>query len=529
MAQAVTTEAGLQKREQGALPEGWVWATLDEVAENRRNAIVDGPFGSNLKVSDYIEDPSAVPVLTTKNLEGDFSNKSLRFISRAKFEELKRSEVRAGDILVAKIGSCGKTGIYPSHMPSAIIPANLLKMTIHTLMVKMYVFHYLNSPSFKRQLEQIITATAQPAFNVSKFRKLPIPLAPLAEQHRIVAKIDELFTQLDAGVAGLKRVQIALKRYRASVLKAACEGKLVSQDPSDEPASVLLGRILAARRAKWEADLMAKGKDPAKVKYEEPAAPDAEGLPELPEGWVWVSLGQCSYRITDGTHQPPTFVESGIPFIFVKHMVGGSILFDGTKYISEATYKQLNSRCPVEVGDILYSAVGSYGVAVPVTIDRQFSFQRHIAHIKPSRQLSVHYLTFCLNSEVGLAQAHRTARGVAQKTVTLGDLTRFVVPIAPINEQQRIVAEVERRLSVLQELEATVVANLKRAERLRQAILKRAFEGKLVSQDPLDEPAKVPRETTGHQQRNDSMRKESASVAAELEASHKQAEFGWAE
>ncbi len=169
----------------------------------------------------------------------------------------------------------------------------------------------------------------------------------------------------------------------------------------------------------------------------------------------------------------------------------GQISFDATKYISEATYQELNSRCPVEIGDVLYSAVGSYGVAVPVLISRPFSFQRHIAHIKPSFLLDLLYLVYCLNSTLGLEQAHRVARGVAQKTVTLTDLARFVIPLPPLSEQEQIVAEVEAKLSIIAQMEETIEANLKRAEHERQSILREAFAGRLVPQDPEDEPASM--------------------------------------
>src|SRR5206468_2460966 len=125
-----------------------------------------------------------------------------------------------------------------------------------------------------------------------------VKVAPLPEQHRIVAAIEQQFTRLEASVAALQRARTKLKRYRAAVLKAAVEGKLTeawrAEHPTTEPASVLLERILQERRAKWEADLRAKGKDPAKVKYVEPAGPDVEGLPELPEGWCWATPKQLA-------------------------------------------------------------------------------------------------------------------------------------------------------------------------------------------------------------------------------------------
>lgn len=184
------------------LPDSWHYAKLEDIGYGE-NAIVDGPFGSNLKVSDYIDDcKNGVPVLTTKNLEGDYSEKRVRYISQQKFDQLKRSEVNPGDILVAKIGSIGKTGIYPVGMKTAIIPANLLKITVTSSVEFKYVYFYLNYLRLQQFIKLISTATAQPAFNVTKFRKLPIPLPPKCEQHRIVAKIEALFSELDKGIEG---------------------------------------------------------------------------------------------------------------------------------------------------------------------------------------------------------------------------------------------------------------------------------------------------------------------------------------
>lgn len=130
---------------------------------------------------------------------------------------------------MAKIGSIGKIGIYPKNARPAIIPANLLKFSVTNLMNFYYVFYYLTYEGFQRLLKKIATATAQPAFNVSKFRKLEIPIAPLLEQRAIVARIEELFSRLDKGVETLKQVKEQLKVYRQAVLKWAFEGKLTEE------------------------------------------------------------------------------------------------------------------------------------------------------------------------------------------------------------------------------------------------------------------------------------------------------------
>lgn len=141
-----------------------------------------------------------------------------------------------------------------------------------------YALEFLNLASLDK-------STAIPGLNRNDAYAENIPIPPLREQQRIVAAIDEQFTRLDAGVASLKRARANLKRYHAAVLKAACEGCLVPQDPNDEPASVLLKRILRQRRAAWAADLRKKGKDPDKAKYPTPKPPDTAELPVLPPGW----------------------------------------------------------------------------------------------------------------------------------------------------------------------------------------------------------------------------------------------------
>ena len=179
------------------LPPGWAARMCCRFCAPENNAIVDGPFGSNLRLSDY-DSQGIYPVITISNIDEGFDLSSLRKVSDAKYQELKRSSVRANDILVAKIGSSyGKVGLYPAHMPIGIIPANLLKITPNASLDWRYLVVALRSPDFKAELEKIVQVTAQPAFGVSKFKLLPLAVPPLAEQHRIVAKVDELMGLCD--------------------------------------------------------------------------------------------------------------------------------------------------------------------------------------------------------------------------------------------------------------------------------------------------------------------------------------------
>jgi type I restriction enzyme S subunit len=150
------------------------------------------------------------------------------------------------------------------------------------------------------------------------------------------------------------------------------------------------------------------------------------------------ALGELCSRITDGTHQPPKWSAQGHPFLFVSNVISGEIDFDTEKFISDETYAELTRRCPIEVGDILYSTVGSYGVPAVVRSPRRFAFQRHIAHIKPNRNaLDPEFLRVMLASTSLKSQADKSARGIAQKTVNLSDIRKFAVLRPPIEDQRR--------------------------------------------------------------------------------------------
>lgn len=205
------------------LPNGWEWVRLGIIGASEDNAIVDGPFGSNLLLSDY--DPSGnYPVISISNIDEGFDLGLLRKINEKKFNELKRSTVRSGDLLIAKIGSSyGKVGIYPKNLPIGIIPTNLLKITCHPDLDKKYLIYYLKSPFQKNQLDKIVSHTAQPAFNMSNFKRLLFPLPPLNEQKRIVEKVDQLMNLCDELEQNVKENQKNSKLLMEIVLKEAFE------------------------------------------------------------------------------------------------------------------------------------------------------------------------------------------------------------------------------------------------------------------------------------------------------------------
>ena len=311
--------------------------------------------------------------------------------------------------------------------------------------------------------------------NTGIVREMHFPLAPRDEQERIVAEIEKQFTRLDAGVASLTRVRIALKRYRASMLKAACEGRLVpteaelarKENRSYETGEQLLQRILKARREKWS----------AKGKYREPAGIEPGRLPAIPEGWTLASAEAVCSSVRDGTHDTPRYVSEGVPLITSKNLLSTGLDFNNVKLISRENHAEISKRSGVQPGDILFAMIGTIGNPVVVATSREFSI-KNVGLFKSNPDfLSSAYLRYWLMSPQFGGWLTPKQKGTTQNFVPLGLLRSLVVALPPCPEQQRIVAELDRRLSTMEELEATAAASEKRGARLRQSVLQKAFSG----------------------------------------------------
>ena len=247
----------------------------------------------------------------------------------------------------------------------------------------------------------------------------------------------------------MRRVQANLKRYRAAVLKAACEGLLFQSD-------------------------------------------DQHGARKLASRWKEARLDEICDSITDGDHLPPPKRARGIPFLTIGNISSGKLDFAETRFVPESYFRRIKANRIPKPGDVLYSVVGAT-IGIPVLVDnnRQFCFQRHIALLKPSVAVLPRFLWVLMASPRVYREAWRRTTGSAQPTLPIRALRNLLVDVPPLFEQERIVGEVERRFSVIEELEMTVSANLQRAARLRQSILDRAFTGRLTSNDGASHPPRT--------------------------------------
>lgn len=461
------------------LPDGWAWTTLGELGEYIN--------GRGFAKSEW--STRGRPIIRIQDLTGTGDAPNY-FEGQAEDKYL----VGPGDLLVSWAATLGA---YIWRGPEGWLNQHIFK-------VQSYIdklFHYYLIQATLQDLYRQTHGSGMVHITRGKFDVTPVRLPPLAEQHRIVAAIEEHFTRLDAGVASLRRMQVALKRYRAAVLKAAVEGNLTegwrTGHPDVEPASRLLERILTERRAQWEANLRAKGKDPAKAKYEEPNGPDTAGLPALPEEWCWATVEQLAApeanAIIDGPFgsnlKTEHYRSEGMRVIRLQN-IGDGVFNDVEAFISPEHFATL-SKHQVFEGDLVIAALGEKpprSCLIPPTVGPAI-VKADCIRFHVSQHAVRHYVHWALNADPTRERTSSLLHGVGRPRLNLGEIKSIVIPLPPVDEQQQIAAEVEQRLSVVDTLDAAVAVNLKRAERLRQSILERAFSGQLVPQDPEDEPA----------------------------------------
>ncbi len=338
---------------------------------------------------------------------------------------------------------------------------------------------------------------------------IEIPLPPLAEQHRIVAKVDELMAlcdRLEAArqareatrdkltAASLARLNAPdpetfaddarfaldalpalttradqIKQLRQTILNLAVRGKLVPQDPNDEPASKLLRRI-AEEKVRLVKDRQIRSRDI------QPPIPSDEVPFNLPDSWVWTRLGTLCFLITDGAHHTPKYQDEGVPFLSVKDVSGGIIDFANTRFISKEAHRELAKRCNPEFGDILLTKVGTTGIAVEVDTEQEFSIFVSLALLKFSREnIDRRFLCHLINSPFVKRQSADNTQGIGNKNLVLRLINQFAIPLPPLAEQHRIVAKVDELMAMCDRLEASLTATADTRRRLLEALLAEAL------------------------------------------------------
>ena len=483
------------------IPRGWARVALGDVADIRLGKMLDRARTAG----------TPHRYLRNVNVRWDSVDTSDLLTMPFKDGELERYGIRPGDLLVCEGGEPGRAAIWTLGKTDLKYQKALHRVRLAEGITGRWVMFSLMHDASTGQLSRRFTGSTIAHLPREKLVEYEVTVPPASEQGRIIEALDSHLSRLEAAVASLERAQTRLKAYRASVLKAAVEGRLVPTDAEIarkeghlyEPADVLLQRILKDRRHRWEeaelAKMKAAGKTPKdekwKSRYSQPEPVDPLDLPVLPDGWCWTRVSSAG-TVQLGRQRAPQHHrgEHMRPYLRVANVFEDRI--DTADVLTMNFSPKEFEVYRLEHGDILLNEGQSphlvgrsamYRGEVPGAC-----FQNTLVRFKASSGVDPGYALIVFRAQL---HARRYMR-IAQITTNIAHLGagRFgevEFPLPPLQEQRRIVMEVERLMSVADAADQSLDHERLRCARLRQSILAWAFDGKLVAQDPADEPANL--------------------------------------
>jgi type I restriction enzyme S subunit len=477
-------------------PSGWSWARLAAISRRIH-------YGFTASANASLKDVRLLRITDIQNNAVDWSSVPGCEISE---REVNQYKLQQGDILIARTGgTIGKTFLVSQIPVTAVFASYLIRVQKSSAFYDRYLKLFLESPVYWKQLQDGARGGGQPNVNGQTLGKMAVIVPPLAEQHRIVAKVDELMTLCDqlqatqeerqtrrdrlvaASLHHLNNGENAeafrghanfylghlpclttrpahIQQLRQTILNFAVRGQLVPQDPSDEPASEILRRIKAEKAQLVKGGIIKK--------LDSITLPDESEFPfPMPLGWTPAYLQSLCISVTDGDHLPPPKADQGIPFLVIGNIRSRALNFTGCRHVSKQYYDALDTIRRPKKGDILYTLVGSYGIPVMIADDREFCVQRHIGILRPSLTINARFLSRVLASNWVFDQATVCATGIAQKTVPLAGLRKILIPLPPFAEQQRIVTKVDELMAVCDRLESQLTTAQIESSRLLDAVL----------------------------------------------------------
>ncbi len=485
------------------LPRGWAWARLGNLSPY---GVFDGDW---IESKDQDKNGKIKLIQLADIQENLYHEKSNRYVNEETFYRLQCSEVVQNDILIARLPNpIGRACVFPGSKNKCITAVDIAILRSCSHIDNKLISLFINSPTAKDQIIDFGKGATRFRVSTGDLKTVLLPLPPLAEQSRIVACVQELMDVLDrledqtnkteeernrALTAATQAISQAatseeiasswlrlathidrlvdraedVKTIRAMVLELAVRGKLVPQDPKDEPASVLLERI-----QREKARLVKEGK--IKAGKELPEITEEERPFKLPSGWKWERLGKIVKKLTDGTHHSPINKPTGaFLYISAKNIKWTGLDLSEITYVTEEVHKEIYSRCDPEFGDILYIKDGATtGISAINTIHKPFSMLSSVALLKPSCGVLKEYLHTVLQSPYFFRLMRQGMSGVAITRITLEKLGMAPFPLAPLHEQSRILARVQELMAILDRLEEKLAAREKAAVLASESIAK---------------------------------------------------------
>lgn len=486
------------------LPENWEWSTIGEVCTKPQ-------YGYTTKASNK----GKLKLLRTTDITSGSINWEKVPYCHNDPDDVKKYLLRDGDIVISRAGSVGYS-ILVEKPEKSVFASYLIRFK--PLLDRYFFSYFLQSPFYWREISDTKSGIALANVNAKKLQAIPLHIPPLPEQHRIVAKIEQLFSKLDKGVAELKKAKEKLELYRQSLLKAAFEGRLTEQwrkKHADEleSAEELLARIKAEREKRYQQQLKEwkqavndwekqgkLGKKPKKPRKPKELPPLTEEelaeLPKLPEGWGWVRLADISEAFGGYAFKSKNFSKKNAKYqvIRIGNVRPGRLRLDVSPVFIDKVDEKIREKCLLRINDIIITLTGTrkkrdYGFTTLITQENLLLNQR-LACLRFCRLCSSKFFLYYSWTETFKEQFFGSETGnVGQGNVGMQSIKISVMPFPAIAEQLKIVEKIELYFNAANNLGQTIDSALARADLLRQSILKKAFSGKLVPQDPNDEPA----------------------------------------
>lgn len=468
---------------------------LEGLVQNPKIDIVDGPFGSNLKASEYVQE--GVPIVRLQNVgRSRFLHKNICFVTAKKAAELSRHSFIPGDIVVTKLGNpVGKACIIPKSLPEGIIPADIVRVRLDGLHSDpRYVCFAINSPTVIARINLEVKGTTRPRVNLKHIRKLQIPLASLPEQRRIAAILESLLSEVDVCLARLESIPAILKRLRQSVLAAACSGRLTTDWRKKQPDEDS-GKDLLAKIKGYLATLPLKPKEFKQIESAvDPAAVlHTLGLEEVPETWAPCSIGNIG-RVCNGctpSRNVPGYWGGHVPWVSSGE-VKSNLITATRECISHRGLTESSLKL-LPKGTVLLAMIGegkTRGQSAILDIDGTINQNVAgivIAHgfIKPK------FLWYWLQHQY--SRTREVGSGSGPQALNCERVRELPFLLPSLSEQSEIVRRVESLFRLADQIEARYASAKASVDQLTTSILSKAFRGELVPQDSKDVPvSKLP-------------------------------------
>ena len=430
------------------IPESWEWVRLSSICTKLVDGDHNPPKGEKSTTQYYMLSSTNINHNTLVELN------KVRYLNKEIFEkENSRTKVSVGDVFFTSVGSLGRSCVFQG---GHNICFQRSVTVISTLIYNYYLKYFFDNPFFQDKIVREATGTAQKGFYLNQLSECIIPLPPLSEQHRIVAKIEQLlpfiekYEQAETQLTALNTSFPEM--LKKSILQESVQGKLVPQNPFDEPASVLLERIRAKKQ-----ELIKQGK--IKKDKHESAIITRDKIPyEIPDSWVWCKLSDLAILENgDRSSKYPVeadYVEIGIPFFGAKDIDGDMMSFQNVRFISQQKYDELGNGKLVD-GDIICLLRGSVGKTAKFEANEQFDTGFICAQMLIIRLLDKSlfgYISSYFKSPDYTNYVESKVTGTAVRQMPAKEMGNLLIPLPPLAEQHRIVAKIEEIMPMIERL-----------------------------------------------------------------------------